>query len=240
MAHRIGTSWCQQCGTVFEHRIRTDREIKFCSQQCSAAARRKEHPSNLQEMSCEQCGKSFRFRPTKSATTRRYCSRECFNAGYSAAAKAARSKPCAACGKHFVPRTRAVIYCSRGCVVAAAPRGVLQKRRCAICEEPYQPTSNRQRWCTNCTGDKAGRARLARYGVSAPQWQQMLARFDGACWICRERPAEALDHCHQTNRVRGALCRVCNMVLHYVERPGWWADAKAYLNGGDDHCGQVP
>lgn len=51
----------------------------------------------------------------------------------------------------------------------------------------------------------------------------------GLCWICRENPADCVDHDHETGAVRGVLCRVCNMVLHYVERPGWWDDAKAYL-----------
>lgn len=57
----------------------------------------------------------------------------------------------------------------------------------------------------------------------------MLQRYMGLCWICRENPADCVDHDHETGAVRGVLCRVCNMVLHYVERPGWWDDAKAYL-----------
>ncbi|MGQ5576067.1 endonuclease domain-containing protein [Streptomyces sp. ECR3.8] len=91
--------------------------------------------------------------------------------------------------------------------------------------------------CTNCVACKADRERLRRYGVTRKQWLEMRARYEGKCWLCKDNPADAVDHCHETNRVRGALCRVCNMVLHYVERPRWWADAKVYLNGGDEHCG---
>lgn len=236
MGHRIGMSVCQQCGAAFEHRVRSDREIKFCSRQCSGAAQKKAEPGNQQEMPCQLCGELFKYRPSKNARDRRYCSRECFNAAYSNAARNARTKPCVGCGVAFTPNVRTIDYCSRACAAANAPRGVMGQRACGVCEMPYQPTSNRQRWCTNCTGDKSGRSRLMRYGVSAPQWQRMVDRFDGACWICRTNPATAVDHCHETGRVRGALCRVCNMVLHYVERPDWWADAKAYLNGGDDRC----
>lgn len=57
----------------------------------------------------------------------------------------------------------------------------------------------------------------------------MVARHDGRCWVCKAQPATTVDHDHVTGRVRGALCRVCNMVLHYVERPGWWDAAKRYL-----------
>jgi hypothetical protein len=78
-------------------------------------------------------------------------------------------------------------------------------------------------------GTKASRAKLRRYGVTTTLWSELVGRFDGLCWICRERPADTVDHNHETGQVRGALCRVCNMVLHYVERDGWWEAAQAYL-----------
>ncbi|MFF5261352.1 endonuclease domain-containing protein [Actinomadura viridis] len=73
--------------------------------------------------------------------------------------------------------------------------------------------------------------RIQRYGVSDPTWQQMTARFEGLCWICKAAAAECVDHCHDTGRVRGALCRTCNMLLHYVEHLDWWESASAYLRG---------
>lgn len=236
MTKRIATSVCQQCGTSFDHRVRYGRKVKYCSRACSGAAQRKPYPEGYVEMACETCGTQFSYRPDKSARPRRYCSRACFGVGYSNAAQEARTKPCANCGEPFTPKVRTVSHCSRTCSNVNVQRRPTTKRACAICEKPYLPTSNRQRWCVDCTGNTAGRARLIRYGVSAPQWRWMVERFDGQCWICRAKPATALDHCHETGRVRGALCRTCNMVLHYVEHPNWWATAKAYLKGGDDHC----
>lgn len=58
----------------------------------------------------------------------------------------------------------------------------------------------------------------------------MLARFEGLCWICRAKPAVALDHCHASGRPRGALCDGCNTDLGKAERNGWIDAARAYLD----------
>jgi hypothetical protein len=82
--------------------------------------------------------------------------------------------------------------------------------------------------------------RRRRYGVTEPEWQELLAKHDGKCWLCLVRDAQCVDHDHETGRIRGPLCRGCNMALHYVERPGWWDRARSYLletSGGDQTIG---
>lgn len=51
------------------------------------------------------------------------------------------------------------------------------------------------------------------------------------CPICNEDKASNLDHDHTTGRIRGALCRGCNIALHKAEKPGWPDRAKEYLDG---------
>ncbi len=72
--------------------------------------------------------------------------------------------------------------------------------------------------CHNARGraslEKVGGARTyhlkRRYGITADDADKMLVTHGGLCAICRERPAEHIDHDHATGAVRGLLCFNCN------------------------------
>ena len=59
--------------------------------------------------------------------------------------------------------------------------------------------------------------RQRRYGLSAADYQAMLARQGGRCAACRRKPKPKcrlqVDHCHKTGQVRGLLCNRCNTML---------------------------
>jgi hypothetical protein len=58
----------------------------------------------------------------------------------------------------------------------------------------------------------------------------MFAEQDGVCAICREAPAEHVDHDHATNRVRGLLCFNCNGALgQFRDRADLMLKAATYL-----------
>lgn len=52
-----------------------------------------------------------------------------------------------------------------------------------------------------------------RYGLSFEQYQELFLKQDGKCACCNERAAVDVDHCHDTGKVRGLLCRSCNVGL---------------------------
>ena len=52
-----------------------------------------------------------------------------------------------------------------------------------------------------------------RYGITVDDYERMLAEQGGLCALCKERPAEHVDHDHLTGRVRGLLCFCCNQGL---------------------------
>ena len=64
------------------------------------------------------------------------------------------------------------------------------------------------------------------FGITLDQYMQMLVDQDFVCKIC-SRPERAklhgkiknlaVDHCHDTGKVRGLLCAQCNTVLGTVE-----------------------
>jgi hypothetical protein len=56
-----------------------------------------------------------------------------------------------------------------------------------------------------------------RCGLEAEQYKQLLTEQNGVCAICRQKPNGdrnlAVDHCHQSGRIRGLLCAACNLSL---------------------------
>ncbi|MEU0395239.1 endonuclease domain-containing protein [Streptomyces sp. NPDC006208] len=54
----------------------------------------------------------------------------------------------------------------------------------------------------------------------------------GVCGICFSAPAEHVDHCPETGRVRGVLCFSCNAALgHFKDRPDVTRRTAAYVEG---------
>lgn len=72
-------------------------------------------------------------------------------------------------------------------------------------------------------------------------YERLLKLQGGACGICRRLPEECcvqpngtirkfdIDHDHKTMKIRGLLCRGCNMRLRKDHKPGWLAAASEYL-----------
>lgn len=77
------------------------------------------------------------------------------------------------------------------------------------------------------------------FGVGLVEYERLLAAQGGGCAICgavvsdRWRRRLAVDHCHDTGRVRGLLCARCNFGLgQFRDDPGLLARAIAYLQAG--------
>lgn len=71
------------------------------------------------------------------------------------------------------------------------------------------------------------------YDLSPEDYAQLFERQSGACAVCREKPSAqrlAVDHDHNSGRVRGLLCRVCNTALGaFCDSPERFDSAAAYL-----------
>jgi hypothetical protein len=61
------------------------------------------------------------------------------------------------------------------------------------------------------------RSKERRYGITQKEFDQMLIRQNNKCKICSDNfksfKDTHIDHCHNTNKVRGLLCNNCNMAL---------------------------
>lgn len=64
------------------------------------------------------------------------------------------------------------------------------------------------------------------YGISVDEYNELLAQ---KCAICGGT-ATVLDHDHETNKIRGALCDYCNKMLGFArDDPAYLVRAAEYL-----------
>lgn len=56
---------------------------------------------------------------------------------------------------------------------------------------------------------------LRAYGITEAQYNQILKKQKGSCYVCERTPEElgknlCVDHNHKTGEIRGLLCLYCN------------------------------
>jgi hypothetical protein len=75
-----------------------------------------------------------------------------------------------------------------------------------------------------------------RYGISLEQYEILLEVQDHKCAICKDECLSgrnlAVDHCHESGRVRGLLCVNCNIGL------GNFRDSSKLLMQAIDYLGE--
>lgn len=89
------------------------------------------------------------------------------------------------------------------------------------------------RKCYNDLPERKARSvkarRLKKYGLTDQQYEMILQTQGWVCAICGDTPI-AVDHDHQTGKVRGVLCRCCNTGLgHFKDKAELLVTAASYL-----------
>lgn len=109
----------------------------------------------------------------------------------------------------------------------------------------YSKTDRYREW-DNARYDKrksriVSRMRERVYGLSEATFEALLYVQEYRCAICgseftgeSRETKESVDHCHDTNVVRGLLCQICNLAEGYVKKTGltpeaWGRRAAHYL-----------
>lgn len=99
----------------------------------------------------------------------------------------------------------------------------------------------RQRYCRDCqsTYYKINKDRVLeqtrrskpriKYGMTDEEVKEFRRRNAGLCEVCHEEPASHIDHDHLTGKVRGHLCRGCNLGL------GFFKDKTARLRAAAEY-----
>ncbi|MFD1658005.1 endonuclease VII domain-containing protein [Streptomyces caeni] len=87
--------------------------------------------------------------------------------------------------------------------------------------------------CKACRAVQGRQGHLKRqYGITEAERDEPVASPAGVCCVCLAAPAEHVDHCHETGRVRGVLCFSCNAALgQFKDRPDVMRRAATYVEG---------
>jgi hypothetical protein len=168
-----------------------------------------------------RCGKPFVSR--RGGTPQKYCGDQCRDeARLARKRREATPAECSVCGciydKSALARAKHD-FCSQACrnrfnyENAAGPKS---QRACDVCGTRFNSRFKRSRFCSETcyTRDVRKKLRVRGRGLTVETLDRMVAEAAGLCAICREPFDVAhLDHCHQTSRPRGILCRSCNSGL---------------------------
>lgn len=89
----------------------------------------------------------------------------------------------------------------------------------------------------SATRDKAWERRIEKtYGISAEEYWEIHYFQGGVCALCRRATGKvrklAVDHDHQTGKIRGVLCKTCNAKIlgHARDEVEFFQRCIDYLN----------
>lgn len=161
------------------------------------------------------------------------------------------AKKCIRCGSPVPPSKgcKPTRYCSRRCVrIAHYERDPKkQNERCKNwrTSNPEKYRQSKRNWAAkNPLHGKLQYQRKKRYfrngqmrrkyGFTIEVYEQECARRNNLCDICKRDPGKdqlKVDHCHRTGKVRGFLCKWCNVGLgSFRDNPAALRAAADYLN----------
>lgn len=100
----------------------------------------------------------------------------------------------------------------------AQKKELLRERKRAYRDENKEHACRvAKEWWEKNKARRRGYNLINRYGITLPQYDEMLAAQAGVCKICAFPHSEAkklhVDHCHDTGKIRGLLCTTCNTAI---------------------------
>jgi hypothetical protein len=151
---------------------------------------------------------------------RKFCNRSCVAKALSARATAERVKRGPIGPNHrardMTPAQREARKLSRNTPEQRAKRNVWARERRK--KNPAEVKAVNKKWrLANrdkiSISNRIGQVKF-RYGITVSDRDAMVAAQGGGCAICgREMKPPHVDHCHETGKIRGILCRSCNSGL---------------------------
>jgi very-short-patch-repair endonuclease len=135
---------CEICGKNFRLSPSTAKERKHCSRKCAAVAAKKSH---IFDAVCQNCGKEFRSRKSKTNTGKtKYCSKYCAFIGRKKEfigpqhpAWKRTGRICGYCNTEFFSKNKTAKYCSIDCL-RSDKKGKVVELTCGLCGKIFYKT----------------------------------------------------------------------------------------------------
>ena len=118
-----------------------------------------------------------------------------------------------------------------------------KNKACRYCKEDFLPTAPSHLYCPEeCAANGVIQRHYKKsYGLTYQEVLALREEQNNLCAICREpgfmmndrvKSPLNVDHCHETNRVRGMLCHNCNRgLVLFQDNPDRLRAAIDYLEG---------
>lgn len=203
---------CKRCGV----QIHAIGNKKFCSYECRVLK------AKIRERVCKECGEKFETK----IHNKKFCCRSCGNRFDARKRK-----------KTILPHEKG--YWNKG----KKNVGDLIKE-CRLCGEEFKLNANSQQYCNPCrTGNpyylRKGKIRdiEKKYNLTEIEYDDLRKTQNYCCCICKQHEKKlkrglCVDHDHNTGKIRGLLCDVCNQGLGYFkDNATFLKTAIKYLGG---------
>lgn len=138
------------------------------------------------------------------------------------AKKAKEEKLCTKC----VSKATHGCYCEKCYIAVKAEYDTnVVKNICTACREPKGP-EDKNKTCNKCMEKARNRTLIAEYGIPLETYNEMLKKQNGVCYLCKNPEVQkvkgkirnlAVDHDHETKKVRALLCLKCNTTVGILE-----------------------
>lgn len=130
------------------------------------------------------------------------------------------------------------------------PNGYFKDKQCKRCAKTFTPTNPCNIYCSvECKGKNAYYIR--NYGITQDELEEMKEKQSNKCYICgsegfiigvnNHNEKLAVDHCHNTGKVRKLLCHNCNRALGLMkDSPELLRAAAAYIEEHKEGATTIP
>ena len=140
---------------------------------------------------------------------------------------------CRNCNILFIPESSRHKFCSEPC--KKETKSSSRKRYRTLNKEKIMISS---KIYTLKSFDKRRNYHLKKnFNISLKEYNELFDRQNNRCKICKELDTNkvkhfAVDHCHNTNKVRGILCNNCNRAI------GLFKDSKELLQNAINYLNE--